>query len=76
MFIKEEDASSDDICTTSVVREVPTDNIFEEVEDVSVTLLSFFCTLTLLYHLHTFIISKYVVFWEQNLIGKYWKDCC
>ncbi|PNF41127.1 hypothetical protein B7P43_G04524, partial [Cryptotermes secundus] len=33
MFIKEEDASSDDICTTSVVREVPTDNIFEEVED-------------------------------------------
>lgn len=46
MFIKEEDASSEDICTTSVVREVPTDNIFEEVEDVSRTLLSLFCTLT------------------------------
>lgn len=76
MFIKEEDASSEDICTTSVVREVPTDDIFEEVEDVSVTLLSFFCTLTLLYHLYSFIISKYVAFWKQNLIGKYWKECC
>jgi hypothetical protein len=42
MFVKEEVASNDGICTTSVVAEVPTEDVFEEVEDVSVTVLSYF----------------------------------
>jgi hypothetical protein len=41
MFVKEEVASNGDI-TTSVVTEVPTEDVFEEVEDVSVTVLSYF----------------------------------
>jgi hypothetical protein len=45
MFIKEENISNDGIyTTTSVVTEVQTEDISQEVEDVSLTLLSFFCT--------------------------------
>jgi hypothetical protein len=49
MFVKEEVASNGDICTTSVVTEVPTEDVFEEVEDVSVTVLSYFCMYYVIY---------------------------
>jgi hypothetical protein len=71
MFVKEEDASND-ICSTSVVTEVPVENVFEEVEDVSLTILS---SLYILYHLHSFTVSEYDALWEQVFIGNCWKKC-
>jgi hypothetical protein len=51
MFIKEEDTSHEDIYTTSVVTEVQTEDTSQEVEDVSLTLLLFFCTFIVLFTL-------------------------
>lgn len=39
MFIKEEDISSEGTYTTSVVTDIQTENIFSEVEDVSLRLM-------------------------------------
>ena len=41
MFIKEEDISSEGSYTTSVVTDIQTEDIFNEVEDVSLRLMSF-----------------------------------
>jgi hypothetical protein len=40
VFIKEEDISSEGTYTTSVVTDVQTERVFDEVEDVSLRLLS------------------------------------
>jgi len=39
VFIKEEDISSEGTYTTSVVTDIQTENIFSEVEDVSLRLM-------------------------------------